>query len=130
MDSGFALRVVGILVLMPTTLVAGFWTLLAVPALADAMSEPSVAYPWRVLWWATLLLAGWFGLVTTWRLYYRFESGDDVDNTAWHWAGLAAGCATSAALLVTIPGQYLAAWPLIGAAYFGWRLQARRAFTR
>ena len=124
MESRFALRAIGIIVLLPTTLVAGFWTLLGVPALVDAIARPSVVHPYRAWLVAPLLVAGWFGLVTLWRLYYRFEAGRDLGDTRVYRAGLLAGCATSIALLLSMPGQFLAAWPLIGAVYFGWRLRA------
>lgn len=126
MASRFVLRMIGVVVLLPTTLVAGFWTLLAVPALADAIVRPSVVYPWRAWRLVPLLLGGWFGLVTLWRLYYRFDSGRDMGDVRFHRMGLSAGCATSIALLLSMPGHWLAAWPLIAAGYFAWRLRASR----
>ena len=126
MESKFALKTIGIVVLLPTTLVALFWTFLGVPALIDSIAHPSLVYPYRALVLAPVLVAGWFGLITLWRLYYRFDAHRPLGNIKVHWAGLVAGCTASVALLLAMPGQLLAAWPLIAAIYFGWRLHAYR----
>jgi len=126
MESKFALRVIGIVVLLPTTLVASFWTFMGVPALIDSVTHPNTVYPYRALLLAPLLSAGWFGIITLWRLYSHFDANLDLGNIKIHWTGLVAGCLASAALLLAMPGQLLAAWPLIAALYFGWRLRASR----
>lgn len=126
MESKFALKTIGIVVLLPTTLVALFWTFLGVLALIDSIARPDAAYPYRGLLLAPVLVAGWFGLTTLWRLYYCFDAHRPPGNVNVHWAGLLAGCATSIALLLAVPGQLLAAWPLIAAIYFGWLLRVSR----
>lgn len=55
-------KTIGVFVLLPTTLVAMFWTLLGVPALFDAFDNHGAACASVGL--SLALVAGWFGLVT------------------------------------------------------------------
>jgi hypothetical protein len=127
MGSKVALKAIGILVLLPASLVAAFWSLLGVAALFDAIARPNPIYPYRGLALGLVLVAGWFGIVTLWQLYYHHNSDRPLGNIKARWAGLAIGCCASIALLVAVPGQWLAAWPLVATIYFVFRLQAYRA---
>ncbi len=118
LSSTISLKLVAVLVLVPTTLVAAFWSLLGVPAFVDAVIHPNPVYPYRGWMLGPLLVAGWFGIVTLWRLYHHYVSGRPPGRSAVHWAGLATGCLVSIALLFVVRGQWLSAWPMVAAVYF------------
>lgn len=76
------------------------------------------------------LTAGWFGLVTLWRLYYCLLHKRTDFNRNVAWAGLAFGCLVSLGLIATTGGTLTFRvvffdWPLLAAAFFAivlWRL--------
>ena len=124
MGNNFATHAIGILVIIPTTLVAAFWSLLGVSvALSERPSGILVLFA---------LLAGWFGIVTLWQLYHDFLGGEPHPNILVAWLGLACGCITSLVLIVTSGGSAMFrivffGWPLIAAAYFSFGLVRRPA---
>lgn len=135
MPNTIALRFVAILVLLPSTLVAAFWSLMGIPFAEDALQRRGHAVAGTVLFAA--LAAGWFGLVTLWRLYYHLlhERTDFNRNIAW--AGLAVGCLVSLALIATTGGTLtfrvvFFGWPLLTAAFFAivlWRIPVQTGYS-
>ena len=115
-------KAIAVCVLLPTTLVAMFWTLLGVPALFDAFDNHGAAGASVGL--SLALVAGWFGLLTLWRLYRNLGAAQFCERQTNYWIGLGAGVGASLYLLMTMPGQWLAGWPLVAALYFALRLRA------
>jgi len=128
MPSHFALYVIAILVSLPSTLAAAFWTLLGSGFTSDALRRHDHAPAAFAL--LAAMLAGWFGLVTLWRLHYLLLQGRTDFNRHTAWAGLACGCLVSLALIAVTGGTLVFritffGWPLLGAGYFMfalWRL--------
>jgi len=122
MGNKFALHAVGILVLLPTTLAAAFWSLLGVGFSVAFFRTGDHVFASLLLLLA--MAAGWFGIVTLWRLYYSFLSDRHPrSNFVVIWAGLACGCVTSLALIATTGGSILFrvvffGWPLLAVALF------------
>ena len=128
MPNIIALRVIAILVLLPSTLVASFWSLFGVVFVVDALERNDRVASGIVL--LAAMAAGWFGLITTWRLYYGFLHGRPSLNLRVAWLGLICGSLTSTGLIATTGGSLafriaFIGWPLLGAAFFAmalWRL--------
>ncbi len=122
------LRLMAVAVLLPSTLGAGFGSLLGGAFVADALRRGHALPASAAL--AVAMAAGWFGLVTLWRLYYRLLRGDAGFSRRTAWLGLACGSAVSAGSMAVTGGTLpvrivLFGWPLLGAAFFGavlWRL--------
>ncbi len=122
------LRLIAVAVLLPSTLGAGFWSLVGGAFLVDALRRGHALPAAAVL--ALAMAAGWFGLVTLWRLYYRLLRGDPGFSRRTAWLGLACGSAVSAVAMAVTGGALpmriaLFGWPLLGAAVFSavlWRL--------
>ncbi|BAP45414.1 putative membrane bound phosphohydrolase [Pseudomonas sp. StFLB209] len=114
------LRVVAIVVMLPVTLLAGVYGLLALGLLVSFVVEEavlSIEDMLRRVGLAVLLGGGWFGIVTGWRLYYHFLKSFGYPRwSKWAWAGLLSGTLCSVVLLV-ITGQLFMLWPLLGAAW-------------
>lgn len=114
------LRTLAIVVMVPVTLLAGVYGLLALGLLVSFVVEEavlSIEDMLRRVGLAVLLGGGWFGIVTGWRLYYHFLKSSAYPLwSTWAWAGLFSGTLCSAILLV-ITGQTFMLWPLLGAAW-------------
>src|SRR5690242_13850766 len=68
-----ALRVLAYVVLVPTTLAAGFWAFMALGFMSGAMRDGVHMIAAAILLFA--MVVGWFGIITLWRLYYGFLRG-------------------------------------------------------
>lgn len=112
------LRTLAIVVMVPVTLLAGAYGLLALGMLVFFVTEDSgvsIEDVLRRVGLAVLLGGGWFGIVMGWRLYYHFLKSFSYPRwSAWAWAGLLSGTLCSVILLV-ITGQLFMLWPLLGA---------------
>lgn len=129
MPNAVALRAVAILVLLPGTLVSGFGSLLGFAFVADSFRRSDHVAAGAVL--LVAMAAGWFGLVTSWRLYYGLLRGRTGFDRRVAWAGLTCGSLVSLGLMVATGGSLnfrivFFGWPLLAAAFFGialWRLR-------
>lgn len=114
------LRTLAIVVMVPVTLLAGVYGLLALGMLVSFVVEDaglSGAEVLRCVGLAVLLGGGWFGIVTGWRIYYHLlKSTVYPPWAAWAWAGLLSGTLCSVILLI-ITGQMFMLWPLLGATW-------------
>lgn len=127
------LRLVAITVLFPSSLAAGFWSLLGLGFVADALLRSQ--QPGTAALVLAALVAGWVGLGTAWRLYYwlmRKETDFDRGRAAW---GLASGTLVAIGLMATSGGSLMFrlaffGWPLLAVAFFGavlWRMRRQGA---
>ena len=127
MPPTIVLGLIAIAVLLPSTLGAGFWTLLGVAWVVDALQ--SGQHTGAAIALIAAMAAGWFGLVTAWRLYYRLRRKDLAFDRRIAWCGLASGALVCIALIAMTGGSLLFrlgffGWPLLAAAFFGavlWR---------
>ena len=114
------LRILAVVVMVPVTLLAGAYGLLALGMLVFFVTEDaglSIGDILRRVGLAILLGGGWFGIVTGWRLYYHFLKSSAYPLwSTWAWAGLLSGTLCSVVLLV-ITGQLFMLWPLPGAVW-------------
>lgn len=129
----FVLRLVAIAVLLPSTLVAGFWSLPGFAFVADALLRSQ--QPGTAALVLAALVAGWVGLGTAWRLYYCLLRKElDFDQRR-AWWGLASGTLVAIGLMAATGGSLMFrivffGWPLLAVAFFGallWRLQQKAA---
>ena len=127
------LGVIAIAVLVPSTLVAGFWSLLGAAWVADALRRGE--HTGTALALIAAMAGGWFGLVTAWRLHYRLRRKDLAFDLRMAWCGLASGALVCMGLIATTGGSLLfraafLGWPLLAVAFFGaalWRLSRAAA---
>lgn len=121
MPHPIVLRLVAIAVLFPSTLCAGFWSMLGFGFVADALlrsQNPGAAG--MVL---AAIVAGWIGLGTAWRLYYCLLRKDLGFDRRRAWWGLASGTLVAGSLMVVSAGSLLfrvvfLGWPLLAVAFF------------
>lgn len=133
MPPPIVLRVVAIAVLVPSTLVAGFWSLLGAAWVTDALGRGE--HIGTALALIAAMAGGWFGLVTAWRLYYRLRRRDLAFDRRIAGCGLASGALVCMGLMATTGGSLLfraafLGWPLLAVAFFGvvlWRLSPQAA---
>lgn len=130
MKSAFMLRVVGLFVLVPTTLVAAFGSVPVAGLSVDAIRSGQLE--WLAIAPLVALVAGWFGIVTLWRLYDCLLHGRHGFHRGLAWAGLACGSAVSATLVATGGGSTMFrvlffGWPLLAVAFFVLALLRLRA---
>lgn len=115
-----ALHAVALLVLMPSTLGAAFWSLMGAAFAFKSLSRGE--YVNTSLLVLLALAAGWFGIVTLWRTYYGLANRAPF-NRMLASVGLACGSAVSLALVANTGGTL--AFRLL---FFGWPLLAVLAF--
>lgn len=123
-----ALRAVAILVLFPSTLASAFFTLMGLAFSADSIRRGEQTSTGIFLLCA--MFAGWFGLVTAWRVYYGILLERSNLNRPVTWVGLASGSLTSIALVYLSGGSFLFrimffGWPLIAVVYFAFAIRSR-----
>lgn len=121
----------GILVIMPTLLVACFWSLFAVVklysfAFIEGPATPSILVMHLKL--AAITGLGWMGLITGVKLYNHFLRSDAAPaRPGLAWVGLLCGTAASISLINWLGGSLtfrlvFIGWPLMGACTFAWFL--------
>ncbi|QEE23097.1 hypothetical protein CS053_00250 [Rhodanobacter glycinis] len=131
-----SLYLIAIGVVLPSTMVAAFFSLLGAGFASDALRRHEHALAGLVA--LAALVAGWFGLVTLWRLHYRLLHARLDFNRPAAWAGLACGSVVVLALVLSSGGTLVFrvsffGWPLLAAAYYAvvlWRLPTRAAGER
>ncbi|MHC9084047.1 hypothetical protein ACYX7E_03300 [Luteimonas sp. RIT-PG2_3] len=122
-----ALRSIAIMVLVPSTLAACFWSIPGTMFVVDALQRHEHLRASVAL--SITMAAGWFGLITAWRLYYDFLRGRLTVSRPVAWAGLICGSLASLALIMTTGGALAFrivcfGWPLLAVACFSvalWR---------
>lgn len=133
MQSRFLLRLIAVVVLLPSTLVAGFWSVLGFGFVADALLRSQ--HPVAAALVLAALVAGWIGLGTAWWLYYGLLREDAAIDLRRAWCGLASGALVCIALVAVTNGSLLFrlaffGWPLLAVVFFGrvlWRFSQRTA---
>jgi hypothetical protein len=121
--AGFHLAAV--FLLLPSTLIAAFFSLLAFGGLAMCMEANSGNWICRFL--TAALIFGWFGIFSVWNVYYHLARGSWSMNRPLAWTGLASGAVVALSLSFFIQGSFLFrialfAWPALIAAVFAFGL--------
>jgi hypothetical protein len=124
----FLLDLVAWLVILPTSLVAGFWSIFAIFMVPSALiGDPGIPQ-WAGIALLFLLLAGWFGIYTLWKLYFMFIHNIYPEETVQLWLGLASGTIVSLIMICTFGDTiyfklFFLGWPLIAVLIFSVMLQ-------
>lgn len=131
MPHPLVLRLVAIAVLFPSTLGAGFWSMLGFGFVADALLRGQ--RPGAAAIVLAALVAGWLGLGTAWRLYYCLLRQDLAFDHQRAWWGLASGALVAIGLMAVSGGSLMfrlvfLGWPLLAVLFFAavlWRIGPR-----
>jgi hypothetical protein len=90
--------------ILPTSLVACFWTPFGIVASFAAVNgDPSLKEVSPTEIWLLLVL-GWFGISTLWKLYLYLLRGKTPEKPMQCWLGLASGVAVSLTMIFTFGG--------------------------
>lgn len=115
-------HLIAFVVIVPSTLVALFYSALGLLFAVDAIrSDEHVGNAVLML---LCLFAGWFGIVALWRAYYLLAGGQRSFSRRFLWIGFGCGSLVSAALIALVNGSLL-----FRALFFGWPMLAVIAFT-
>ncbi|PHN27596.1 hypothetical protein [Pseudomonas sp. ICMP 561] len=130
-----SIRALGILVLVPTTLAAVFFSLLALGKWVSFLRSGAVSINDTLMHCAmvAVVVLGGLGILAGWKLYYHFLHFSLPP--AWSklaLAGLLCGTIASLVLMSTLAGSLwfrvvVMGWPLIAVISFVWLLLRRRA---
>ncbi len=120
------LDLVAIIVIVPTSLVAGVWSLFAVVVIPSALlGDPGFTIATGV-YLLFLLIPGWFGIYTLWKLYTYFLNDWPIERSQ-SWCGLASGTAVSLFMIFASGGtvyfSIFLGWPVIATLIFSAMLQ-------
>ena len=122
----FALWLTFALVVLPTTLASLVGSIFGLGWVLDSVGSSD--YPMHdrhlvgTVFALALLIAGWFGIVTLWRLFVSLIRGLRPIRRPAVWAGLLAGSAASICLIFIVNGgavSLLFGWPLVAVLHLG-----------
>lgn len=129
-----SLRALGIFVLVPITLAAAFFALLALGKWISFLKSDAASLHDTLMHCAmvAVVVLGCFGVATGWKLYYHFlHFNVPPDWSKLALAGLLCGTTASLVLMSTLAGSLwfrvaVMGWPLIAVISFVWLLLPRR----
>lgn len=115
-------QLIGFVVIVPSTLVALFYSALGLMfALESIQRQQHLGSAALVL---ACLSGGWLGIVALWRAYFVLGTGLLTFNKTFIWIGFGCGSLVSSTLMGMVNGSLL-----FRALFFGWPLLAVAAFT-
>lgn len=115
-------HLIAFVVIVPSTLVALFYSALGLLFAVDAIrSDEHVGNAVLML---LCLFSGWFGIVALWRAYYLLAGGQRSISRRFLWIGFGCGSLVSVALIAMVNGSLV-----FRALFFGWPMLAVIAFT-
>ena len=115
-------HLIAFVVIVPSTLVALFYSALGLLFAVDAIrSDEHVGNAVLML---LCLFSGWFGIVALWRAYYLLAGGQRSFSRRFLWIGFGCGSLVSVALIAMVNGSLV-----FRALFFGWPMLAVIAFT-
>lgn len=116
------LHVLGVAVLVPSTLGFGISSAISLFALIGMQSHRDALYYDKRAYLLVLLMgAGVVGIISAWHLYYHFLEGDNPPAEPMrHALGLIFGCAANVGVLIILPTKSLYSdaiflWAIVGA---------------
>ena len=113
---------IGVVVIVPSTLVAMFYSALGAMFVVDSIKhQEHLGSAALVLAW---LSGGWFGIIALWRAYFVLGTGQQISSKTFIWIGFGCGSLVSLMLIGTVNGSLL-----FRGLFFGWPLLAVAAFT-
>jgi len=112
--------------MVPTSLAASLATIVAFAPLASEVRQGRILVsPYSALIGLGVLIAGWIGIITSWRLYYHFhKTNQPPNNKLVYWLGLFCGSVTSIIFAFSSGGDLL-----FNILFFGWPLLAVIVFS-
>jgi hypothetical protein len=120
-----ALWVTLLMVVVPSTVASIGFTALALGQMAKGIEKRDFGV---ALFVPLFVSAGWFGIVTLWRLFVGLSSNELPRSRSVVWAGLASGCVVDLCLVVDMvamgsghrlwEASYIA-WPMVAALHYG-----------
>lgn len=126
MPNRLALWSTFLLVVLPTTLASMAASVFGLALMLDSVGAPYGPLRERHVAGSAmmlgLLVAGWFGIVTLWRLFVGLLRNAPPVRSRVVWAGLLSGSAASICLVLAMKGgaaNLVFAWPLLAALHFG-----------
>ena len=115
-------QLIGFVVIVPSTLVALFYSALGVMFAVDSIQrQEHLGSAALVLTWLT---GGWFGIIALWHAYFVLGTGQPAFSKAFVWTGFGCGSLVSLTLMGMVNGS-----ALFRTLFFGWPLLAVAAFT-
>lgn len=115
-------QLIGFAVIVPSTLVALFYSALGAMFVVDSIQRQEHLGSTALV--LTCLTGGWFGIIALWRAYFVLGTGQLTFNKAFIWIGFGCGSLVSLTLMGMVNGSLL-----FRALLFGWPLLAVAAFT-
>ncbi|WP_296249708.1 hypothetical protein [uncultured Stenotrophomonas sp.] len=115
-------QLIGFVVIVPSTLVALFYSALGLMFALESIQRQ------QYLGSAALVLAclsgGWLGIVALWRAYFVLGTDQHSFNSTFIWMGFGCGSLVSLVLIGLVNGSLL-----FRGVFFGWPLLAVAVFT-
>jgi hypothetical protein len=121
--------------ILPTSLVAGFWTPFGIVASFAALTgDPSLKEMSPTAIWLLLAL-GWFSISTLWKIYLYLLRGITPEKPMHCWLGLASSVAVSLTMIFTFGGTiyfrvFFLGWPIPAALIFSAMLLRKNRVTQ
>ena len=115
-------QLIGFVVLVPSTLVALFYSALGAMFAAESIQRHEHLGSTTLV--LTCLIGGWFGIIALWRAYFVVGTGQLTFKTTFIWIGFGCGSLVCLMLMGMVNGSLL-----FSALFFGWPLLAVAAFT-
>lgn len=115
-------QLIGFVVIVPSTLVALFYSALGAMFAAESIQRHEHLGSAALV--LTCLAGGWFGIIALWRAYTVLGTGQLTFNTTFIWIGFGCGSLVSLTLMGMANGSLL-----FRTLFFGWPLLAVAAFT-
>lgn len=115
-------QLIGFVVVVPSTLIALFYSALGVMFVVDSIQQQQ--HPGSAALVLSCLTGGWFGIIALWRAYTVLGTGQLTFNKTFIWIGFGCGSLVSLTLMGMVNGSLL-----FSTLFFGWPLLAVAAFT-
>jgi hypothetical protein len=119
-----ALWITLLLFVVPSTVMSVGFSALALGQMANSIEHRDFGVALLV---PVFLSAGWYGLVTLWRLFFGLSSSKWTGSRSVVWTGLALGCTVDLCLVADMAtlGRHgfweaaCVAWPMLAAIHYG-----------
>ena len=115
-------HLIGFMVLVPSTLVALFYSALGLMFALDSIQRQE--HQGNAVLVLSCLVGGWLGIVALWRAYFVLATDQRNFSTTRIWIGFGSGSLVSLMLIGMVNGSLL-----FRGLFFGWPLLAVVAFT-
>ena len=122
MRTKFLAHLIGFVVILPSTLVALFYSALGLMFALDSIQRQE--HQGNAVLVLSCLVGGWLGIVALWRAYFVLGTDQHTFNSTFIWIGFGCGSLVSLVLIGLVNGSLL-----FRGLFFGWPLLAVAVFT-